>query len=100
MNTLLILIIIVVAFSYYGDKNVPSLLRNNKEILLGVLVGYCLHFFTGDLIEGLSCRCGITDCESNEFCLKKCGSDFYRDFDFLSSILTPSIPLQLFLKRN
>ena len=37
---------------------------------------------------------------SNEFCLKKCGSDFYRDFDFLSSILTPSIPLQLFLKRN
>lgn len=52
MNTLLILIVIVVAFSYYGGKNVPSLLRNNKEILLGVLVGYCLHFFTGDLIEG------------------------------------------------
>ena len=52
MNTLLILIVIVVAFSYYGGKNVPSLLRNNKEILLGVLVGYCLHFFTGNLIEG------------------------------------------------
>ena len=53
MNTLLILIVIVVAFSYYDGKNVPSLLRNNKEILLGVLVGYCLHFFTGDLIEGI-----------------------------------------------
>jgi len=52
MNTLLILIVVVVVFSYYGGKNAPSLLRNNKEILLGVLVGYCLHFFTGDLIEG------------------------------------------------
>jgi len=48
MNTLLILIVIVVAFSYYGGKNVPSLLRNNKDILLGVLVGCCLCFFTGD----------------------------------------------------
>lgn len=52
MNTLLILIVIVVAFSYYGGKNVPSLLRNNKDILLGVLVGCCLCFFTGNLIEG------------------------------------------------
>uniref|UniRef100_A0A6C0CGI0 Uncharacterized protein n=1 Tax=viral metagenome TaxID=1070528 RepID=A0A6C0CGI0_9ZZZZ len=75
MNTLLILIVIVVAFSYYGGKNVPSLLRNNKDILLGVLVGCCLCFFTGDLIEGLSCRCGITDCESNEFCLKRINSN-------------------------
>ena len=56
MNTLLILIVIVVAFSYYGGKNVPSLLINNKEMLLGVLVGYCLHFFTGDLIEGKNCK--------------------------------------------
>ena len=52
MNTLLILIVIVVAFSYYGGKNVPSLLRNNKEMLLGVLVGFCLHILTGYLVEG------------------------------------------------
>ena len=87
MNTLLILIVIVVVFSYYGGKNVPSLLRNNREMLLGVLVGYCLHFFTGDLIEGnnhwdvdphaspshdKSCD-DDNSCGTNEVCLKRFG---------------------------
>lgn len=88
MTTLLILIVIVVVFSYYGGKNVPSLLRNNKEILLGLLVGYCLCFFTGDLIEGnnhlavgshvphlnndLPCD-DDNSCGTNEICLKRIG---------------------------
>ena len=55
MNTFLIIITAVVFFCYFGGNNCPSVLRQNKEMLLGVLVGLALCLFMGvKLVEGAS----------------------------------------------
>jgi len=41
MNQLMLAVFALVAFTYFGGSKVPSVLRENKEILLGVLIG-CL----------------------------------------------------------
>jgi len=61
MNTLLIVALAVVAFCYCGGKYCPSVLKQNKEMLLGVLVGMALCSFAGLRMEGYTDDCDITD---------------------------------------
>lgn len=68
MNTFLILIVVVVIFCYFGEKNCPLLLRKNKEILLGILIGLLLCSFMGLKIEGFCEKSG--DCPvSKPYCV-------------------------------
>ena len=53
MNNLLLLIAAVVVFCYFGGNNCPSVLKKNKEMLLGVLVGLLLHPYI-KLTEGFA----------------------------------------------
>ena len=39
MNRLLLFSIVLVLFIFYGGKNVPKVMKNNKEILLGIVGG-------------------------------------------------------------
>ena len=43
----MLVIIVFVAFVYFGGSNVPKVLRDNKEMLLGVVVGIVLYSFFG-----------------------------------------------------
>ena len=42
MNQLLLFITVLVAFAYYGGSNVPKALKDNKQMLLGVVIGLVL----------------------------------------------------------
>ena len=52
MNQFTLLVIILVVFTYYGGSNVPKVLKDNKELLLGVVVGLVLCSFMGTRLEG------------------------------------------------
>ena len=54
MNQLMLVIIVFVAFVYFGGSNVPKVLRDNKEMLLGVVVGIVLYSFLGMRLEGIN----------------------------------------------
>ena len=51
MNQLLLFITILVIFSYFGGSNVPKVLKDNKQMLLGVVIGLVLPS-VGVNIEG------------------------------------------------
>ena len=61
MNQFTLLVIILVVFTYYGGSNVPKVLKDNKELLLGVVGGLVLCSFLGMRLEGLTG--GNDDCE-------------------------------------
>ena len=65
MNNLLIFGLVIVGFSYFGGKSCPILLKDNKEMILGVLIGLVICSFYGFKIEGF---------ESLEACQSKCCS--------------------------
>ena len=52
MNTLMMIIVVLVAFCYFGGKYCPLVLKKNKEILLGVAGGLVLCSFFGLRLEG------------------------------------------------
>ena len=52
MNQLILLVIILVIFVYFGGSMVPSVLKKNKEMLLGVVGGLVLSSFFGMRLEG------------------------------------------------
>jgi hypothetical protein len=52
MNQLMLLVVALALFVYFGGSMVPSVLRKNKEILLGVAVGLVLCSFMGMRLEG------------------------------------------------
>lgn len=54
MNQVTLLVIILVVFTYYGGSNVPKVLKDNKELLLGVVVGLVLCSFLGMRLEGIT----------------------------------------------
>ena len=54
MNQFTLLVIILVVFIYYGGSNVPKVLKDNKELLLGVVVGLVLCSFLGMRLEGVT----------------------------------------------
>ena len=64
MNTLMLVALAVVALCYCGGKYCPKVLKQNKEMVLGVLVGMALCSFAGLKMEGFMvtpecCRAGI-----------------------------------------
>ncbi len=53
MNQLSLVIVALVAFTYFGGSYVPSVLKSNKQMLLGVVGGLVLGSFFGvRLVEG------------------------------------------------
>lgn len=53
MNIVFIAVIVLVLFVYFGGKNVPDVLKKNKEMLLGFVVGLVASsFMGGNLVEG------------------------------------------------
>ena len=53
MNTLMMVVVVLVVFCYFGGKYCPSVLKKNKEMLLGVAGGLVLCSFFGLRLEGL-----------------------------------------------
>ena len=45
MNMIILLVGIIVIFSYYGGSKCPNILKENKKILVGVLIGLLLSSF-------------------------------------------------------
>ena len=67
MNTLILVALAVVAFCYCGGKYCPSVLKQNKEVVLGVLIGLALCSFGGLKLEGLTnCPANIENFTSNK----------------------------------
>jgi hypothetical protein len=52
MNMMSLALVAVVAFTYFGGQNVPKVLKDNKQMLLGVFVGVLAGQFLGLRIEG------------------------------------------------
>ena len=54
MNRLTLILIALVAFTYFGGSYVPSVLKSNKQMLLGVVGGLVLGSFFGVRLEGIA----------------------------------------------
>ena len=52
MNQLILIFLVFILFIYFGGKYVPSVLKKNKNLLLGVAGGLVLYSFYGMRIEG------------------------------------------------
>ena len=63
MNQFTLLVIVVVAFCYFGGKYCPSALKKNKELLLGVAGGLVLCSFFGMRLEGVYIAQGKENCD-------------------------------------
>ena len=50
----MLVLVALVALCYCGGKYCPSILRQNKEMLLGVVVGMALCSFMDLRLEGMS----------------------------------------------
>ena len=50
----MLVVVALVALCYCGGKYCPSILRQNKEMLLGVVVGMALCSFMGLRLEGMT----------------------------------------------
>ena len=53
MNQFTVLVLVLVVFCYCGGKYCPSILKQNKQILLGVVGGLVLASFFGFKLEGM-----------------------------------------------
>jgi len=60
MNQFTLLVLFLVVFCYCGGKYCPSVLKQNKEILLGVVGGLVLASFFGFKLEGADTPIGGT----------------------------------------
>ena len=67
MNQLILLILLFVLFIYFGGKYVPSVLKKNKNLLLGVAGGLVLCSFFGLRLEGFGPGTAVT---FNNVCLQ------------------------------
>ena len=65
MFTLLVLALVV--FAYYGGASCPKVLKDNRQMLLGVVVGLALFSFMGVGIEGLDLN--AIDKEWCDYCI-------------------------------
>ncbi len=54
MNQLMLVVVAVVALCYCGGKYCPAVLRQNKEMILGVAAGLVLCSFFGMRLEGMN----------------------------------------------
>jgi hypothetical protein len=69
MNQLMLVVIAVVALCYFGGNYCPTVLRQNKEMVLGVSVGMALCSFMDLRMEGFDSpeEC-FAQCEGNNAC--------------------------------
>jgi len=67
MNTLMLVVVVLVLFVYFGGSKVPSVLRQNKELLLGAAGGLVLCSFFDLRMEGLGAGLG-KDCRKDRDC--------------------------------
>ena len=51
---LMLVVVALVALCYFGGNKCPKVLKDNKEMLLGVLVGLALCSFMGLRLEGIA----------------------------------------------
>tara|TARA_B000000532_G_scaffold241929_1_gene235072 strand:+ start:955 stop:1416 length:462 start_codon:yes stop_codon:yes gene_type:complete len=65
MNTLMLVVLAVVALCYCGGKYCPKVLKDNKEVVLGVLVGMALCSFAGLKLEGVYVGIGKENCDQS-----------------------------------
>ena len=54
MNQLVILVVALVVFVYFGGKYVPKVLKDNKQIMLGLVGGVVLCSFMCKNVEGFN----------------------------------------------
>ena len=52
MNMLMLVVVALVALCYFGGNKCPKVLKDNKEMLLGVAAGLVLCSFFGMRLEG------------------------------------------------
>ena len=82
MITLSILALVV--FAYYGGASCPKMLKDNRQMLLGVVVGLALVSFMGVGIEGYgeySLPSGRTVNITEEWC-QRCGGTNVADASY------------------
>jgi len=53
MNMIILVLLVILGYTYFGGPKVPKILKDYKEMLLGVFVGILLHQFFGIRMEGL-----------------------------------------------
>ena len=69
MNMVSLVLVAIVAFTYFGGQNVPKVLKDNKQMILGVFVGVLLHQFMGIGVEGSGCeQCLVGDPDAQGDC--------------------------------
>jgi len=62
MNNLMLVVVVLVLFVYFGGSNVPKVLRDKKEMLLGAAGALVLCSFFGLRMEGFN---DLTGCQVN-----------------------------------
>ena len=65
MNTLMLVVLAVVLLCYCGGRFCPKVLKENKEVVLGVLVGMALCSFAGLRMEGIYVGIGKENCDQS-----------------------------------
>ena len=66
---LMLVVVALVALCYFGGNYCPSVLKKNKELLLGVAGGLALCSFMGLRLEGW-CGCeNNNECPGRELCI-------------------------------
>ena len=93
MNALLIVALAVVGFCYCGGKYCPSVLKQNKEMLLGVLVGMALCSFAGLKLEGFDLDLRNPD-HSMKFQVACCNDTVPIDIPECNTLGASSLPGQ------
>ena len=68
----MLIVVVLVAFVYFGGSNVPKVLRDNKELLLGVVAGLVLCSFMGLKLEGFDDISGCDVCEEGSELQEAC----------------------------
>tara|TARA_X000000950_G_C13811412_1_gene617788 strand:- start:654 stop:881 length:228 start_codon:yes stop_codon:yes gene_type:complete len=54
MNLVLIVALLLLIVSFYGGSKCPTILRKNKDILLGTVIGLALCSFMNIRLEAMS----------------------------------------------
>jgi len=73
MNNLMLVLVVLVLFVYFGGSNVPKVLRDNKEMLLGAAGALVLCSFFGLRMEGFN-NLGdcLSECDNNPDNIRGC----------------------------
>ena len=71
INQIILLSVLLIFFVYYGGKYVPTVLKQNKQILLGVVGGLVLASFFGFRLEGYGG--GVSGAPVNDNRSSSCG---------------------------